>query len=146
MIEGPFFQRPVVYAFDPGGTTGVAVFMEGSLYLSYTLTREYRHTWLLAWQPRPYDTVVCEDYLGAGRLTTDGKDTLKLIGMIEFACLLHLHKPPVYQRSQARTPPFLARAKEALLALPRQQKWLSHHIDATAHGLIYLHRTAERNT
>ena len=136
-------QRLICY--DPGVTTGCAVFVDGQLTDCYTIEHDKRFSYLEYQFPQislPGTVVVIENYIGRV-LTKEASDVLRLIGMLEYATRLHLGVSPVYQRAQTRIS-FLPQAKKLVSELPVQRKWLQHHYDSTAHGLAFLYYT--RNT
>ena len=133
--------------FDPGIVSGIAVFYDDILWDTYALEQREMYHYFEQRFPKlvtPQQTaVICESYIGR-YLTTEAREVLKLIGMIEFATRQHLGTYPIYQRAQTRLS-FLPQAKKLVRQLPVQRKWLAHHYDATSHGLAYLYYSRVNN-
>lgn len=128
----------MLLCFDPGETTGFALFTHHMLTHVGTTTKRADIVNLLYALP-PHATVVCEDFR-AVRLSKGAHNTLMLIGVIDYVTECTTGRPPHYQRPQERRS-FLPLAKALLgLRTPEGKAWRRHHQDAVAHGLWYLHQ------
>lgn len=127
-----------VLCLDPGESTGFALFQRDGLLLHVgVITRRTDLLTLLHALPVTA-TVVCEDFR-AVRLSDGARNTLMLIGVIDYVTECVTGKPPYYQRPQTRRS-YLPLAKALLgLRTPEGRAWRRHHQDAVAHGLCYLH-------
>jgi len=125
-----------IAAFDPGGTTGVAL-----VHYSSSAIRVVRSSQepLITFNPIKWlstaaldsrwhvDAVVCEQFLGAGPRSKASNDTLKLIGAIEYGSryfeFKYVAAPP-----QARMPG---------MTQARTLAQGAHAVDAMAHAIAY---------
>lgn len=131
-----------VVAFDPGGTTGAAVFEAGRLVRSFSVERdppEDRHSAIWAIIGNPHSkVVVCEGYSSPRPLDFHGADTVMLIGWIR-GCAMHARHPFVLQSAAAKKP-FLETAAKLL---DRRGAVVEHQRDAIAQGLAYIAKSRQ---
>ena len=118
----------VIVAFDPGGTTGVAVKV-GDDYHTTTATSPLEvYRWFL--DPKP-DRVVFEIFSTQGRVDKYMIYTIVLVGGIKAACeVLNI---PGYAHTPQTRKAFIEEARQIL----RGKRHVIHEVDALAHLLAH---------
>lgn len=129
-------------AFDPGVSTGIAVFHRGMLYASYTLklTDDAAYVYrsisnLLAPHPFANRVIVCENYVALRTLDRNSRQTVELIGWIHGVALCD--GTPFYLQMPGAKLPWLPEAK-AELQRAFSRAGNDHERDALAHGFAWL--------
>lgn len=115
-----------VLAIDPGQTTGIAIKLNGSYTTCVANSPE--EVWELV-SKLQWDTVICENFATAGRISTYGLLTVRTIGGIQAICWKY--KLPLVMRMPQHRYSKQAKAKEANIATT------IHEQDALAHLLSW---------
>lgn len=122
----------IILAFDPGGTTGIAIYADYGEHLTVeTLTKTARETpeWLDHFGV--VDVVIVERFATAGLLSKYGLETIDLVGQIKGWCLARkiqcVVQSPQSRKAWLNDAEFFDKKKRVI-----------HEIDALSHLLQYL--------
>ena len=139
MTTQPVMSATYTLVFDPGITTGAALFLGAELLSVGAITDEKTIDTLIFRLP-PASVVVCETFAGS-RLMTSGQRTIELVGIIMFLTRKYLHSEAYLLRPQVKRG--FRRSAMALLKAnkPKNVSYLEHHYDAVALGLRYFYET-----
>lgn len=122
----------VILAIDPGGTTGLAWYLQDGIYLTATADSAEK-----VWEeidPTSVDTVLYEQF-SASIISKHGLHTVRVVGGIQALCMYH--KIPCIARTAQSRIAFLDDAKDILKYQPGPKT--PHQRDALAHILSYQH-------
>lgn len=115
-----------ILAIDPGGSTGLAWYLDGEIDTKCVPISEAMDNLTLE-----YDLFVIERFATAGRLSKDGLATIDLVGQVKGWCYAML-KPVILHSPQSRK----AWQRDAEFFPGRKR--IIHERDALAHLLQYL--------
>lgn len=142
-------------AFDPGGTTGVAIHQTASITINKgmtardivnSVTRDEYHMaaiknptdlWAIIDAHKP-DVCIYENFASGGQISKDGQHTIRLCGAIEVICFRENIKCIMHIPGERHGMMPAARAMLRQLHRPL----ISHEVDALAHLLLYEHRVS----
>lgn len=120
-----------VIAFDPGGTTGIAVLVpDGSMHTAIALTPEQCWDFI---KPETVDLVIYENFV-AITISKYGIHTLKIIGGIRALCWKY--NIPIIQKQPSARKCMLLNARE-YLTKTKGDTFVVHEVDALSHLMVW---------
>jgi hypothetical protein len=125
----------ILFAIDPGGSTGIAVKIDGNYHTATIKKPEELWDMLSNYKP---DTVAYEDFIGSGQRDVNINGTLQLVGSIVGICHV-LGIKSIKNQPQARR----AFIQDARKLLSGQQAHTVHEVDALAHLLLLEYQIKE---
>lgn len=129
----------IVAAFDPGGTTGIALRMgdpPGPLaYWTYAANK--KEDVYEIFRSHKVDKVIIEQFYTGGHISRDGIWTTELVGGLE--AVRYVLGIEVFRHPPQRRKSFIADAKAILKGQARF--FVEHEMDALAHLLAWEHYT-----
>lgn len=133
----------ITIAFDPGDSTGLARTIGGNTYEVFIIPSRIVIASLLATHYSfQIEQVVIEDFIGGGRITTETRETLLLVGRLQGACEA-LGLPYAMHGPQVKDP-FLFEAEKYLGRTRKAHA--DDDLSALAHLMAYEYRRDHAST
>lgn len=124
----------MIVAFDPGGTTGIAVKRQDNYHTFVTHTPEALYNWIHDNQDQ-LTQIILEDFVTGGQVDVYMLYTIRLVGGVQ--ALAHIYGIDCDTRTSITRKMFIPKAKILLKKI--KPNHVIHEVDALAHLLQWEH-------